>query len=58
VVLSRLLGGLGGLYVLVEAFAGLSLDKLQLRKFVEVLLRYFHEKGGARVEEALGAAFR
>jgi len=58
VVLSRLLGGLGGLYVLVEAFSGLGLNKLQLRKFVEVLLRHFREKGGVRVEESLGEAFR
>jgi len=58
VVLSRLLGGLGGLYVLAAAFEGVGLDKLQLRKFVEVLLRHFREKGDARVEESLGAAFR
>jgi len=57
-VLSRLFGGLGGLYVLAEAFSDLGLDKLQLRKFVEVLLRHFHEKGGARVGDSLEAAFR
>lgn len=58
IVLSRLLGGLGGLYVLAEAFDGLGLDKLQIRKFVEVLLRHFRETGGAKVEESLREAFR
>jgi len=57
-VLSRLVGGLGGLYVLAEAFSDLGLDKLQLRKFVEVLLRHFREKGGAAVGDSLEAAFR
>ena len=56
--LSRLFGGSGGLYVLVSAFAGLGLDKLQLRKFVEVLLSHFREWGGERIEELLAAAFR
>jgi len=58
VILSRLFGGLGGLYMLAVAFDGLGLDKLQLRKFVEVLLRHFCEKGGAKVEESLRATFR
>jgi len=57
-MLSRLFGGLGGLYVLAGAFDGLGLDKLQLRKFVEVLLEHFRKKGGAKVGESLGAAFR
>ncbi len=56
--LSRLFGGVGCLYVLVEAFGRLGLEELQLRKFVEVLLRYFREKGGERVGESLGGAFR
>jgi len=58
VILSRLSGGLGGLHVLATAFDGLDLDKLQLRKFVEVLLRHFREEGGAGVEESLRATFR
>lgn len=57
-VLSRWFGGLGGLYVLVEAFRDLGLDKLQIAKFVEVLLDFFREKGGSEIEESLGLAFR
>lgn len=56
--LSRLFGGLGGLYVLASAFEGLGIDKRQIQKFVEVLLEHFRKKGGAKVEEYLGAAFR
>jgi len=58
VILSRLFGGLGGLYMLPAAFDELGLNKLQLRKFVEVLLRHFRDQGGVRVEEFLGAVFR
>ena len=55
---SRLFGGLGGLYVLARPLDGLGLDKTQVRKFVEVLLSHFREKGGTRVEQSLWTAFR
>jgi len=58
VFFSRLFGGLGGLYVLAAAFDGLGLDKKQLRKFVEVLLGHFRERGGERVEGYLGSVLR
>ena len=56
--LSRLLGGLGGLSPLVRPFARLSLQKPMIRRFVEVLLRFFRERGGPEIETLLSRVWR
>ncbi|MCA9229856.1 MAG: DUF2780 domain-containing protein [Planctomycetales bacterium] len=57
-MLSRLFGGLGGMAGLAEPFARMGLDELQIRKFIDVLLHHFREKGGAEIEGYLVAVFR
>ena len=55
---SRLLGGLGGLGPLTRPFARLKLDRLAIRRFVAVLVRYFGEEGGPEVAKLLAAVWR
>ncbi len=56
--LSRLFGGLGGLSPLARPFARLHLERPMIRRFAEVLVRFFGEKGGPEIESQLGGVWR
>lgn len=57
-VLSRILGGLGGLAPLAGPFARLHLEKPMITRFAQELLRFFGEKGGVEVRMMLGSVWR
>ena len=56
--LSRMLGGLGGLSPLARPFSRLHLDKAMIRRFADVLVQYFGEKGGSEIEARLAGVWR
>jgi len=51
--LSRLLGGLGSLAAVKQVFEKLGLPKTSIRRFAEVLIRFFRQRGGPEVEAML-----
>lgn len=56
--LSRIFGGLGGLFPLAQPFSRLNLEKPMIGRYAEVLLSFFGEKGGTEIKGLLASVWR
>jgi hypothetical protein len=56
--LSRLFGGLGGLFPVARPFSRLHLERPMIRRFAAVLVRFFGEKGGPEIKAQLCSVWR